>query len=193
MVRNQWPDLSSFLIYSTTVSAAHRLSFLLMIILFIHIILSWFFLLDVLFTSVWGYINDAILNFVYCLFLREREREWETECKLGRGRERGRHRIWSRLQALSFSTEPSAGLEPMDCNLSRSRMLNRLSHAGAPLMLVFSNPFVFSLLTVSLTISCYICFLFSVLNRIGFLTPFGHSWVQFIFVVEIWLASVFWS
>ena len=35
--------------------------------------------------------------FIY--FLRERERE--RECKWGRDRERGRHRIQSRLQALS--------------------------------------------------------------------------------------------
>ena len=43
---------------------------------------------------------------MFILFLREREREYEQ----GRGRERGRHRIHSRLQAVS--TEPDAGLEP---------------------------------------------------------------------------------
>ena len=36
---------------------------------------------------------------------------WETEHKQGRGRERGRHRIQGRIQALSVSTEPDAGLE----------------------------------------------------------------------------------
>ena len=46
------------------------------------------------------------LNIFLCLFLRERE----TECEQARGRERGRHRIWSRLCAIS--TQPDAGLEP---------------------------------------------------------------------------------
>ena len=35
--------------------------------------------------------------------------ETETECKWRKGRERGRHRIWSRLQAVS--TQPDAGFE----------------------------------------------------------------------------------
>ena len=45
------------------------------------------------------------------------EREGDTESKAG-----------SRLRAVS--TEPDVGLELMD--LSRSRMLNRLNHPGAP-------------------------------------------------------------
>ena len=61
------------------------------------------------------------------LFLRE------TECKQGRGRERGRHRIWSRFQALSCQHRAWYGArthEPWDHGSSRT--LNRLSHPGAP-------------------------------------------------------------
>ena len=36
----------------------------------------------------------------------------KIECQWGRSRERGRHRIQSRLQAVS--TEPDAGLEPIN-------------------------------------------------------------------------------
>ena len=45
------------------------------------------------------------------LFLRKRERERERERKReqGRGREEGRHRIWSRLQALSCQHSPKWG------------------------------------------------------------------------------------
>ena len=46
------------------------------------------------------------LIFNVSLFLREAE----TEHEWGKGRERGRHRIQSRLQALSC--QPSLGLEP---------------------------------------------------------------------------------
>ena len=41
-------------------------------------------------------------------------RQRETEHERGRGRERGRHRIGNRLQALSLSPEPDAGLELTD-------------------------------------------------------------------------------
>ena len=59
----------------------------------------------------------------------------ETECKQGRGRERGRHRIRNRLQAQSGQPRARHGArthEPWDRDLSRSQMLNRLSHSGAP-------------------------------------------------------------
>ena len=47
---------------------------------------------------------------MFYLFLRERERERQGE--QGEGRERGRHRTWSRLQALScLNTEPDSGLK----------------------------------------------------------------------------------
>ena len=45
------------------------------------------------------------------IFEREREREW------GKDRERWRHRIQSRLQALSVSTEPDVGLELRKCGI----------------------------------------------------------------------------
>ena len=55
----------------------------------------------------------------------------------GGGSERGRHRIWSRFQALSCQhrARRGAGTHALwDHDLSRSRMLNRLSHPGAPLL-----------------------------------------------------------
>ena len=64
-----------------------------------------------------------------CLFLRE------TECERGRGRERGRHRIGSRLWALSCQYRArcrSRTHEPWDHDLSQIWTLNRLSHPGAP-------------------------------------------------------------
>ena len=66
-----------------------------------------------------------------CLFLRQRE----TEHEWGRGRERGRRRIRSRLQALSCQHRAQHGARThrlRDHDLSRSWMLNRLSHSGAP-------------------------------------------------------------
>ena len=55
--------------------------------------------------------------------------------KRGRGRERRGERIPSRLRA--DSTEPHAGLDPMNREImtlveTRSRMPNQLSHPGAP-------------------------------------------------------------
>ena len=47
------------------------------------------------------------------------EREGDTESEAG-----------SRLRAVS--TEPNAGLEPTDHDLSQNWMLNRMSHPGAP-------------------------------------------------------------
>ena len=69
------------------------------------------------------------------IFERERERERERAHEQGRGRERGRHRIWSRLQALSCQHRAQHGTrtqEPQDHDLSRSQMLHWLSHPGAP-------------------------------------------------------------
>ena len=63
------------------------------------------------------------------------EREGETEHKWERGSERGRHRITSRLQALSCQHRARRGARthrPRDHDLSRSQMLNLLSHSGAP-------------------------------------------------------------
>ena len=61
--------------------------------------------------------------------------EKERECEWGRGRERGRHRIWSRLQALSCQHRAWCRARThklRDHDLSWSRMLKRLSHPGAP-------------------------------------------------------------
>ena len=66
------------------------------------------------------------------LFIFDREHKW------GRSRERGRHRIWSRAQALSCQHRAWCGAwtcEPRDRDLSQSQMLNRLSHPGAPMLL----------------------------------------------------------
>ena len=71
------------------------------------------------------------LFFLKVYFLRKRE----TEHEQGKGRERGRHRIQSRLQALSCQHRTWCGAWPhelWDHHLSWSRMLNRLSHPGAP-------------------------------------------------------------
>ena len=68
-----------------------------------------------------------------------RERARETEHEQGRGRERGRHRIRSRLQAPSCRHRAPRGAqthELRDHDLSQSRMLNRLSHPGAPRMVL---------------------------------------------------------
>ena len=65
------------------------------------------------------------------LFLRQRE----TKHEWGRVRERGKHRIWSRLQALSCQHRARCRARthgPWDNDLSRSRTLNRLSHPGSP-------------------------------------------------------------
>ena len=68
-------------------------------------------------------------------------RQRETEHEWGKGRERGRHRIGSRLQALSHH-QPRARRgarthRRRDRDLSWSQMLNRLSHPGAPRVVSF--------------------------------------------------------
>ena len=58
------------------------------------------------------------------------ERETEHEHEQGRGRERGRHRIWSRFQALSCQHRAwcrAQTHEPWDHDLSWSQTLNQLS------------------------------------------------------------------
>ena len=73
--------------------------------------------------------------FFKCLFIFERERE--TACARVEGqRQRVRQRIPSRLHAVS--TEPDAGLEPMNHEIMtwgeiKSQTLNQLSHPGTPL------------------------------------------------------------
>ena len=73
------------------------------------------------------YFNFFIISFNVYFFFREKE----TECKWGTGGEREgdtESEAGSRLRAVS--TEPDAGLEPT--SLRSRRMLNRLSHSGAP-------------------------------------------------------------
>ena len=77
----------------------------------------------------------VFLNFsnVY-LFLRERKKQSTSR----RGAERGRHRIWSRLLALSCQHRARCGArthKPWDHDPSWSRMLNWLSHPGAPTLI----------------------------------------------------------
>ena len=80
--------------------------------------------------------SSIFLNkFFKRLFILERQRD--TEHEQGRGRERGRHRIWSRRQALSRQHRARRGAwthGPWDHDPSRSRPLNRLSHPGAPML-----------------------------------------------------------
>ena len=86
-----------------------------------------------------GEVGPLFKNFFNVLFLllrdRETERERERQHEWGRGRERRRHRIQSRLQALSCQHRARSRArihEPRDHDLSRSQMLNRLSHPGTP-------------------------------------------------------------
>ena len=76
--------------------------------------------------------NSSLFHFSnFYLFLRERKKQ-----NVSRGEaERGRHRIWSRLQALSCQHRVPRGArthEIRDRDLSQSRTLNQLSHPGAP-------------------------------------------------------------
>ena len=89
---------------------------------------------------IWPVKWECLQFFFFNVYFRERERQ----SKWGRGREWRRRRIWSRLQALSCQHRAWRGTqthEPWDRDLSRSRMLNQLSHPGAPR--------VSSLLTIS--------------------------------------------
>ena len=77
-----------------------------------------------------------IIFLTFYLFLRQRE----TEHEWGRGRERGRHRIGSRLQALSHQPRAQRGAwthGPRDLDLSWSQTFNRLSHPGSPMFIYF--------------------------------------------------------
>ena len=79
------------------------------------------------------HMDICIFNF-FLMFTFERQRE--TECERGRGRERGRHGIRSGLQSPSRRHRARRGARthgPRDHDLSRSQLLNRLSHPGAPI------------------------------------------------------------
>ena len=62
--------------------------------------------------------------------------ERETEHEWGRRRERRKHRIWSRLQALSCQYRAQYGAQTYELgnhDLRWSQTLNQLSHRGAPI------------------------------------------------------------
>ena len=82
----------------------------------------------------WFNFHAYLFKIIFYIYFWERETEWEQ----GRGREReqGRHRIWRRLQALSHQHRAwhrGRTYKLRDHDLSRSWMLNRLSHPGAPM------------------------------------------------------------
>ena len=89
---------------------------------------------------------DLPVNNASCIFFNvyfwERDRVWAGGGD--RERERGRHRIWSRLQALSCQHRGRRGAQthgPQDHDLRWSQTLNQLSHPGAPIscvLLIFS-------------------------------------------------------
>ena len=82
--------------------------------------------------QVWQMEVFFLLIFL-CLLTFERERRRQSMSR--GGVEREGDRIWSRLQALSCQRRAWHGAwthEPQDHDLSRSQMLNRQSHPGAP-------------------------------------------------------------
>ena len=100
---------------------------------------SLFTLLTVSF-DVWDFffLINKFLKFIYLFW----EREWARERARASGgeAERGRKRIQSRLPAVSV--EPTAGLEPMNCEFmtrteTKSRTLNWLSHPAPQRVEVF--------------------------------------------------------
>ena len=83
---------------------------------------------------------------------------WETKgqsaCKGWAEREGGRHRIRSRLQALSCQHRAGRGAwthQPWDHDLSWSRTLNRPSHPGAPRVRNSSKDFYHWSLSLEIT------------------------------------------
>ena len=74
-------------------------------------------------------ITVKVIEYLFLIFIFERE-----SASRG-GTERGKHRIWSRLQALSCQHRAWCGAQAhklWDHDLSWSRPLNQLSHPGAP-------------------------------------------------------------
>ena len=109
---------------------------------------------------IWTLLPFFLFFFLMFIYFWERE----TEHEQGRGRER-RHRIGSRLQALSCQHRARRGArthEPQDHDLSRSWMLNRLSHPGAPwtLLVTFltSSPTTFSFFYSTASTLALCCF-----------------------------------
>ena len=81
-----------------------------------------------MYVCVCVFINSFIHSFIHS-FIYERERQTDRQTN-----QRGRHRIWSRLQALSCQHRAQCRArthEPWHHDLSQSRTLNLLSHLGA--------------------------------------------------------------
>ena len=72
--------------------------------------------------------------YLFIYFLKMFVYFWERERQsMSKGEaKRGRHRIWSKLQALSRPPLRARTHEPRDHDLSRSQMFNRLSPPGTP-------------------------------------------------------------
>ena len=89
-----------------------------------QVMISWF-------VSLSPASGSVLIFFLTFIYFWERERQSMN----GGGSERGRHRIQTRLQALSCQHIARRGARThglRDHDLSRSRPLNRLSHPGAP-------------------------------------------------------------
>ena len=70
---------------------------------------------------------------LFLMFISFWETDRQTECEQGRARGRGRHRSWSRLQALSCqhrARHEARTHGPRDHDLSWRWMLKQLSHPG---------------------------------------------------------------
>ena len=121
------------------------------------------------------------------IYFWEREREIQSVSR--GGAERGRHRIRSRLQALSCQPRAWRGARtprPRDHDLSQSRPLNRLSHPGTPksilnVRLTF-RPFSGSQNNLRVTsspstlaTSCSILSLLACHYHIGYKNPMRHT------------------
>ena len=92
---------------------------------------------DVFVLSFLPFYFIVLFFFLTFIYFWDRERQ---SMNRGRSRERGRHRIWNRLQDLRCQHRSRRGAQthgPWDHDLSRSRTLNRPSHPGAPISLLF--------------------------------------------------------
>ena len=102
--------------------------------------------------------SERCFFFFKFIYFWDRERQ---SMNGGGGRERGRHRIGSRLQALSHQPRARHGAwthGPRDHDLSWSRTLNRLSHPGAPEVLFLNNIKRLNLISLSTYALCVVGF-----------------------------------
>ena len=119
---------------------------------------------SVIFTySLYFRIVTNNVDFFFLIYIYFWERDRQTKHEQGKDRDRGRHRIQSRLQALSCQHRAWCGAwthEPWHHDLSRSRMLNRLSYLGTPLYF-FILPQVINIENVEKKVAYYfLCSLF---------------------------------